>query len=344
MRSLVYDISNILFRVAAVQKHKSPYGADATIDDLVGLCMHISLQSINKWYVKYKPDFVVFAFEGGDNWRKKYTNDNNYRRQYKANRTVDPEMKHFYQLVDSFREIMTNHTSICCLTVPKMEADDVIAAYCQLNATDDHEIFVVSGDRDFIQLLKLPNVKLINPDDGKLRNQPGDKEYQEDIDYWMFLKCVRGDSGDNVPAAFPRVRETKIREAYKDPYKMMNFLNETWTDEFDVTHRVGDLLKHNEVLMDLTKQPDELRASLLEAVAAQTKSISTYSHFHFLKFLGQFNLKRVGEEASKFIALFTNNQKFLKGEKVKVDTPSVLNEAAPIAKVPLTTKTALLDF
>jgi hypothetical protein len=140
------------------------------------------------------------------------------------------------------------------------------------------------------------------------------------------------------------VRETKIKEAYEDPYKMMNFLNETWTDELDVTHRVGDLLKHNEVLMDLTKQPDELRVSLLEAVAAQTKTVSTYSHFHFLKFLGQFDLKRVGEEASKFITLFTNNQKFLKGEKVKADTPPVLNEVAPVAKVPLTTKTTLLDF
>ena len=342
MRSLVYDVSNILFRVAAVQKHKSPYGADASPEDLVGLCMHISLQSITKWYVKYKPDFVVFAFEGGDNWRKKYTADNNLRRQYKGNRVVDPEMKHFYQLMESFREIMTNHTSICCLTVPKMEADDCIAAYCQLNAADDHEILVVSGDRDFIQLLKLPNVKLINPDNGKLRNQPGDKEYQEDIDYWLFLKLVRGDGGDNVPSAFPRVRETRIKEAYEDTFKRLNFLNETWTDETDKVHRVGDLIDHNEILMDLTKQPDDLRVELLEQVAAQSKTVGSYSHFHFLKFLGQFDLKRVGEEAKRFIDIFTNNQKFLKGEKVSGDKPPVVN--APVPKMAPIPNTKLLDF
>lgn len=347
MKVLVYDVSNILFRVAAVQKHKSPYARDAAPEDLVGLCMHISLQSIYKWYVKYAPDFVVFAFEGGKNWRKGYTETANLRRQYKANRVQDPEMVHFYQLVDAFREVMTNHTSICCLTMEGFEGDDVIAAYCQLHASPENEISIVSGDRDFVQLLKLPNVKLINPDDGKLRNQPGDKEYFDDIDYWMFLKCVRGDTGDNVPSAYPKVRETRIKEAYTDEFKRVNFLNETWQDEHGVTHRVGDLIAHNEVLMNLEKQPDELRAALLEGVDAQTRTLGNYSHFHFLKFLGQFKLKRVAEEASKFIHLFTRNQKYLKGERSEPMPPapaeakaSPQQAAAPAA----TTKQSLLNF
>jgi hypothetical protein len=306
--------------------------------------MHISLQSIFKWYVKYRPDFVVFAFEGGDNWRKQYTETVGLRRQYKANRVRDPEMAHFFQLIDAFRETMTYHTSICCLTAPGFEGDDAIAAYCQLNASSDNELFIVSGDRDFVQLLKLPNVKLINPDNGALRNQPGDKEYQADLDYWLFLKCVRGDTGDNVPSAYPKVRETRIREAYDDPYKRVNFLNERWQDEHGKEHRVGDLFAHNEVLMDLEKQPDELRAKLLEAIDEQTKKLGHYSHFHFLKFLGQFKLKRVGEEANKFIHMFTSNQRFIKGERVELplEVAQATAQAEPMPKV--TTKTGMLEF
>jgi len=342
MKVLVYDVSNILYRVAAVQKHKSPFARDAEPEDLVGLCMHISLQSIYKWYSKYRPDFVVFAFEGRNNWRKQYTEVHKIRRQYKANRVQDPEMLHFYQLVNSFRDTMKHHTSICCLTVESMEGDDSIAAYCQLYASEQNEIFIVSGDRDFVQLLKLPNVKLIDPDSGKLRNQPEDKEYQEDLDYYIFLKCVRGDSGDNVPSAYPKVRETKIKEAYQDQYKRLNFLNERWTDENGAEHRVGDLFAHNEVLMHLEKQPDELRAYLIEEVDKQVKELGHYSHFHFLKFLGQFKLKRVGEEAHKFVDLFTNNQRYLSGEKR--DEPQLEVKAGAVAELRQRSKANLLDF
>ena len=158
MRTLIYDISNILFRVAAVQKHQNSYARDSTPEDLVGLCFHISLYSIYKWYFKYRPDFVVFAFEGKDNWRKKYTLEARSRKAYKGNRVPDPAMAHFYELMDSFRTTMTNHTSICCLTIDTMEADDAIAGYCQLHATPDSEILIVSGDKDFVQLTRLPEI------------------------------------------------------------------------------------------------------------------------------------------------------------------------------------------
>lgn len=320
MHSLVFDISNLLFRVAAMQKHTGGPGMySASIDDLVGLSMHVSLQSIHKWYRKFKPDFVVFSFEGGTNWRKQYTSEHSLsiRRQYKANRVQDPEMAHFYKLIDAFKELISNHTSICCISVPDMEGDDVIAAYCLLNASDENLITIVSGDKDFIQLTKLPNVRLVDPDTGKQRNQPGDKDYQADIDYWLFLKCVRGDSGDNVPSAYPRVYEKRIKAAYEDDYAKLNFMNERWKDENLTEHRVGDLFAHNQVLMDLTAQPDEIKLRLYEQVELQSKpeALRTYSHFHFLRFLGKFKLNKVAEEATKFTELFMNNQRYLKGEK-----------------------------
>lgn len=329
-RSLVMDISNLLFRVAAVQK-QSPYGAaDTDPQDLVGLCMHISLQSIFKYYEKFRPDIIVFAFEGGDNWRKEYTKKNRSRLAYKGNRAYDPAMEHFYKLMNSFKETIAAHTSIICLNVPGMEADDEIAAYAQINAAPDHEVFIVSGDRDFTQLTRDENVKLINPDNGKFRNQPGDKGYEPDIEYWLFLKCIRGDMGDYVPSAFPRVRETKIKAAYTNEYDRINFMNSTWSEpERDerglpvlnedgsakmVQYRVGDLYDENKVLVDLRAQPEPLRTYLLEEVQKQTDNVGHYSHFHFLRFLNSFNLSSVAQNATKFADMFSHNQRYRKGE------------------------------
>lgn len=313
---------------------KNPYSRGANPNDIVGLCMHISLASIYKWYVKYKPDFVVFAFEGGSNWRKVFTAEVAARKAYKGNRVVDPEMKHFFQLMESFKITMTSHTSICCLSVELMEADDVISGFCQLYAQPGHEIFIVSGDRDFTQLLKLPGVKLVNPDNGKLRNQPGDKDYQEDLDYWLFLKCIRGDMGDNVPSAFPRVRETKIKAAYENEYDKINLMNEKWTDENNVEHRVGDLFEQNKTLLSLYDQPDEIKAALYEGVDAQSKNFGNYSHFHFLRFLEDFQLQAVREKASNFIELFTNNQRFLKGERTAPPLTAPKKREAVVEEAP----------
>ena len=310
---MIFDVSNLLFRVAAVQKHTNPYTRDIG-SDLISLCFHISIQSIYKWYQKYRPDFVVFAFEGSNNWRKTYTAEVKARKAYKGNRVVDPEMAHYYELISSFKDTMKAHTSICCLAIDQMEADDAIAGYCQLHASEDHEIFIVSGDKDFTQLLKLPKVKLVDPATGKLRNQPGDKNYVEDIDYWLFMKCVRGDMGDYVPSAFPKVRETRIRKAYESDYERANFMNERWTDEEGVEHRVGDLFNQNVLLLDLFQQPEPYRTALLEGVKSQIEDLGHYSHFHFLRFLEAFKLNKLREEAMKFVELFANNQRFLKGE------------------------------
>lgn len=335
-KSLVIDVSNILFRVSAAQMN-NPYARDADTQDLVGLCFHISLFSILKYYNKFKPDYIVFAFEGENNWRKTYTTKNKSRIGYKSGRVVDPKMIHFYKLMIAFKEVITNHTSICCLSVKKMEADDSIAAYCQLYASNEHNITIISGDKDFTQLLKLPNVKLINPDNGKERNTPNDKEYEPDIDYWMFKKCVRGDAGDSVPSAYPRVREVKIKKAYEDQYSKLNFMNEEWNRiilekdengvmvEVSITHKVGDLFEENCILMDLSKQPKELRIELEDNIKKQVNETGTYSHFHFLRFLGEYNLQKVSEESMKFVELFANNQRFLKNEKQQ-KTPDIIKD------------------
>lgn len=313
MLTLIYDISSIVHRVAKAQKRRPEDSLHP--EDLAGLTMHISLMSINKWFQKYQPQRVVFAFEGANNWRKLWSKTNTRReKEYKSNRVYDPAFSYIYKLMDDFKQVMKAHTSVICLEVPGMEADDAIAAYCQEFATSDHQVYVVSGDKDFVQLTKNPNVKVVNPENGKFRNQPGDKDYEPDLDYWLFLKCVRGDGTDYVHSAYPKVRETKIRKAYESEYDRVNFMNEKWTDDKQVEHRVGDLFEENRVLVDLTMQPPELREYLLATIREQVKSQGKYAHFFFLGFCNRFKLRRVAEEARRFIDIFSRNQVVVRGD------------------------------
>jgi hypothetical protein len=110
---------------------------------------------------------------------------------------------------------------------------------------------------------------------------------------------------------------TKINEVCEqNEYEKINLMNERWIDEEGVEHKVGDLFEENRVLLSLFDQPDPIREKLYIGVDEQTKALGTYSHFHFLRFLEEYELQAVREKASNFIDMFTNNQRFLKGDKI----------------------------
>ena len=310
MKRLIVDTSNLLFRVSSAH---GKYHATGSAEDQAGLAMHMSLNTLKSFYRKVQPDQVAMAFEGADNWRKTYTKSDACvsKRIYKANRVKDDSMIPFFELIKSFEQLARQHTSLVCLSHPRLEGDDVIAGYAQHFSAKGDEVIILSGDKDFMQLLDLPGVSLMNPDDGKLRGT--DKKTGERIDpkYFMFEKCIRGDAGDNVMSAYPRVRSTKIEAAFKDEYARTNLFNETW--EFSDpstgekrTYRVGDLFAENELLMDLSKQPEDIRQLITETIEHEVVHHGQFSLFHFQKFCGKYKLKKISEEATNYIELFSS--------------------------------------
>ena len=262
---------------------------------------------------------------------------------YKANRIKDASMEPYFALMDSFREVMTTHSSAIILRNEQCEGDDMIAGFVQLNANEKDHIIIISGDRDFVQLLKYPNVRLINPDTGKDRNQPDDKEYYPDIDYFLFKKCVRGDKGDYVFSAYPNVRETRIKKAYEDEKERAAFMRETWTHKDEAgnvtkTFNVGELFEENKILMDLTMQPKDVKEDLYKSIIDATENIGTYSNFHFLRFLGKHKLDNISQHIDQYTNLLCANTRYKK--RLEQGTP----DAEPVAAVVPQKKKALLEF
>lgn len=303
MRTLIIDTHNLLFRVAAAGGKGTSFG-DA--EDRAGLAMHTSFLTVYKYFKKYQPDRLIFAFEGAQNWRKAYTrveNDPTRPVVYKANRVKDPSMQPLFEMIASFKEVMTKHTAAICITHDEVECDDIIGLYCQAFNDPRHEILILSGDRDFVQLLKHPGVRLINPDDGKDR-------VCDDPRYFLFEKCIRGDAGDNVPSAYPRVRSTKIMEAYNDDFKRAELMNvELECPKTGQRYRVGERFKQNEILMDLEKQPADVRDRALETIVHEITNPGVYNNFFFMKFLGKYGLKKIAEAIHLYTDMLSVNSR-----------------------------------
>lgn len=315
---LLVDTMNLFFRA----KHA---GGGKDIDMRVGMAMHVMFNGIKKAWNDFDADHVVINLEGRS-WRK------DFYTPYKANRKVtqakrtqreveDDEL--FFEAYNEFVDFMREKTNCSVLRCGNAEADDLIATWIQTHPNDNH--IILSTDGDFYQLMA-PNVKQYNGVTeqtitlagvfDKKGNPVIDKKTKEhkvlgDPEYVLFEKCVRGDTSDNIFSAYPGARKkgTKnkvgITEAFEDRndggWAYNNFMLQRWSDHNEVDHRVRDDFERNRVLIDLTAQPDDVKAVCREAIAeAINKPQVSNVGIHFMKFAGRHNLVRLSEQSSDF--------------------------------------------
>lgn len=298
---LLFDVSNLLHRTFFVQK-------DMDEDTLTGLATHSALVTLNKYYKQCQPDHVVCVFDR-HSWRKDYTASDLClsKKPYKGNRRKDmspaQEEKYarFLNHLAEFENLIYNHTSIISLMCDNAEADDLFGGFCQMFDSPDCIITIISADSDLLQLTRYTSVRVISPATNKEQSL---EKYDNDPLYYLFQKCVRGDPTDNIQSAFPNVRATRIKKAYLDDFERTQLMEETWSNG-DVEFRVGDLFKENEMLIDLTKQPNIIRTQIRETIDAEIKRVKQFSLFHFLKFLGKYELVRIREGLDQYIPMLS---------------------------------------
>jgi len=65
------------------------------------------------------------------------------------------------------------------------------------------------------------------------------------------------------------------------------------------------LSKENELLMDLRKQPKEIRELIKNTISSEMANPGQYSFFHFLRFLGKYDMKKVAQNAETFAPMLS---------------------------------------
>lgn len=309
--NVIMDVSNLFY---------SSFHAHSKEQENILLAMANKnfMDIINKHFRESNCDEVVLAFDGKKNWRKLYTASpdaltyklyKGHRRQ-KLTDSERAKLERFDQHVVEFREMLKEYTGLLVLQHDRLEADDLIAGYIKMHPKEKH--MIVSQDRDYLQLLRYPNVSITDPKTGKKLNLI---DYDNDPDYFMFQKCIRGDAGDNVISAYPRLRETKIKEAYENDYARNNILQHTYevayidpkTGEAKTKqYKTADVFEENEMLMDLTKQPDVIQEMIERSINKSKENRGTYHMVKFMRYCSKMDFQHL-------IQSIANYNKLLKG-------------------------------
>lgn len=305
---LLVDTQNMFFRA----RHVGQRGA--SLDEKIGLAFHIMFNSIKKANNMFGADHVVFCLEGRS-WRK------DVYEPYKKNRKVvldkrspaeQEEDQYWWEAYDDLLDFLKEQTNCSAVRSSIAEADDVIALWVE--AHKDSKNIIVSTDSDFYQLIS-PTVNLYNGMTNQIITINGFYDEQDnpvidkktnlpktapDPEYLLFEKCIRGDSSDNVFTAFPKVRKTKIREAFDDRHNQgfiwNNFMLSKWVDHNGNDMVVKECYERNKQLVDLSQQPDEVRTNVLtEIVKAQNSKAVDQVGVRFMKFCNKYSLDRLAQ-------------------------------------------------
>lgn len=320
---ILIDTANTFFRA----RHTIRGDAEMKL----GMGFHVMFSSIKKAWQDFNGDHVVFCLEGRS-WRKDVYLPYKVNRQEIRDAKTQKEQEEdelFWEAYETFTNFLNEKTNCTTLKHPRLEADDLIAGFIQSHPNDKH--IIISTDSDFVQLLA-PNVSIYNgvsenlitldgifnkkgkrmsfsiKGDSKIKVNDIDENFIPERDwsqFALFLKCMRGDTGDNIFSAFPgaRIKGTKnkigLTEAFHDRnskgWAWNNIMLQRWIDHNKIEHRVLDDYERNQTLIDLTKQPAEIRNLITETIDSQTKNPKNISQvgIRLLKFCQLYDLKKI---------------------------------------------------
>ena len=150
---------------------------------------------------KYRPDYVIWILDKGDSFRTAAYPE------YKSTREkLDAELQQDFDLaIEQVRELLEAFR-VPVVAIDGFEADDVIGTLARREAARGVQVVIVSGDKDFYQLIG-PGIALLNPGRGGpagVEEQWVDERNAAErlgvppakvVDYLALV----GDSSDNVP-------------------------------------------------------------------------------------------------------------------------------------------------
>jgi DNA polymerase-1 len=181
----VVDVSSMFFRAFyAIRPLTSTKGVP--VNAVYGF-----ISMIVKLMKEKNPDHIVFCYDRKDpSFRKDlYT-------EYKAHRTEMPEDM---QVQMPYLKQVARLLGICDLELPSFEADDLIGTVASLAQKKDYEVYIVSGDKDFCQLINknvflYDTMKEITFDEDLVKEKHGVTPAQ-----FIDFLAITGDSSDNIP-------------------------------------------------------------------------------------------------------------------------------------------------
>ena len=179
------DASSLFFRAFyAIRPLSNPQGLPTN-------AIYGFLSMILKLAKQERPDFLVFCYD-----RKEPSFRKNLYAEYKSNRSempadLVPQLPYIYRLAEAL--------GIKGLQWPSFEADDLIGTLSIWALDQNCEVCIVSGDKDFAQLVR-PGITLLDTmKDTRLDSNGVFMKWGVRPEQMMDYLALVGDSSDNIP-------------------------------------------------------------------------------------------------------------------------------------------------
>jgi len=254
------------------------------------LVRHMILNVIRTYVKKFKATHgpeVVIACDNKHYWRR------DIFPQYKASRKKNRDASghdwaSIFECLHKIKEELKENSPYKVVDVDTCEADDIIAVLTMKYAAHG-KVMILSSDKDFAQLQKFPNVEQFSPILKKfIKEQLPAAQLKQMI--------IRGDKGDGIPNILSpdNVFTEGGRQKPITEVKIIQWMNQQPED-----FCVGEMLrnyKRNEMLIDLSKIPNNLQESILDkydSVQPKTRQV-------FMNYMINNRLKNLIEVIDEF--------------------------------------------
>lgn len=235
------------------------------------LIRHMVINTLRSFNVKFSQTYgeMIICADDKKYWRK------DMFPYYKASRKKAREESAFdwnaiFDILNRIRDELKQNLPYKVVQVDKTEADDIIATFCNkhgvlLKSASTEKILILSSDKDFMQLQKFVNVEQYSPMAKKfLRADDPEKFLKEHI--------IRGDRGDGIPNILSN-DDTFVSDSRQKPVtekKLNSWLEQDFESFCDSTMLRN--VKRNEMLIDLSKVPEEYQEKILSAYDTAPKN------------------------------------------------------------------------
>jgi len=219
-----------------------------------GMVRHMILNSIRMYRQQFYNDYgeVVLTYDSKHYWRREVFP------QYKAGRKKGREKDNkdwdsIFGVLNKIKAEFKDNLPYKYLEVYGAEADDIIATLCK--NFQNEKIMIVSGDKDFIQLQKYPNVSQYSPILKKYVNG-------HNPDTYIKEHILKGDTSDGVPNVLSpdNTFVDGLRQRPLGRKKIENWLDIHIDDLHDEVKRN---YQRNDKLINLDNVPDELEKEIM---------------------------------------------------------------------------------
>ena len=252
---------------------------------------HMILNSIRLHRQQFQKEFgeVVLTYDSKHYWRREYFPNYKAGRR-KGREKDDKDWDSIFGVLNKIKAEFKENLPYKYLEVYGAEADDIIATLCK-NVTffdEDENIMIVSGDKDFIQLQKYPNVK---------QYSPILKKYVNGHDPNTYIKehILKGDTSDGVPNVLSP-DNTFVDGIRQRPLGRKKI--ENWLDMHidDLPDEVKRNYQRNAKLINLDNIPEELEMEIMKTY----KEAPCGDRSKLLNYFIQSRLKNLTSEIGEF--------------------------------------------